>query len=153
MEVPTPKLPSKNSKHIEKHQPRPYCKEDIYMGREIVGYIQMVEYFRKGSIPHLEYHLEPDYRGKGIMSKELPKYLKYRKKWGDNRMLAIVDTNNAASKRLLEANGFIYVTNIGGKESYIIDLTYDKKDIEFATNVAAWHSEKNRIMRERYGRK
>ena len=152
MHVPTPELPSRNSKYIEKLTPKPYCRTDIYEGHKKIGYIQMVNYFRKGSVPHIEYSLDQEFWNKGIMSKELSKYLKYRKKWKDTRMIALVTPDNVASKRLLDKNGFVFVADIGGKQSYIIDLNHTKQDIEFVTNVMAWHAENNRILLERHGK-
>jgi RimJ/RimL family protein N-acetyltransferase len=65
-------------------------------------------------------------------------------------MVAITDIDNIASQKLLEKNGFVFVTIIANKKSYIIDLRYTKKDIEFATNVMAWHEEQRRIFEEKH---
>jgi len=152
MDVPMPELPSRNSKYIEKQNPKPFYTHEIKEGREVIGYLQLVEYFRKGSIPHLEYKLNEECWNKGVMSKELPKYLKMIARDGYNKMLALVTPDNVASKRLLDKNGFVFVADIGGKQSYIIDLNHTKQDIEFVTNVMAWHAENNRILLERHGK-
>lgn len=150
MDVPVPVRPSNNSKYLERHQYKPWAIVKIKRNHKEIGYIQLVDYFRKGSIPHLEYYLDKDFRKQGIMSKELPKYLKDNARYGLNRMVAITDIDNIASQKLLEKNGFVFVTDIANKKSYVVDLRYTKKDIEFATNVMAWHQEQKRLFDERY---
>lgn len=149
MEVPTPKLPSMNSKYLEKHRAKVFFKHEIKDKRCVIGSLQLVDYFRKGAIPHLEYELDEECRSKGIMSKELPKYLKLLAKYDYNKLIALVDVGNAPSEKLLINNGFIYVITIGGKKSYVIDLRHPRKDIEFVTNVMAWHAENKRKAEER----
>lgn len=57
-------------------------KKVIYDGREEAGFINLVSYTTKVfPLPHLEFYLKPEFRKRGIMSKELPKYLKYLNKY------------------------------------------------------------------------
>jgi len=70
-----------------------------------VGKIQLV-YYNKNKIPHLEYEIDDNYRSKGIMSKELKKYLSRLREEGIERFIAIVEKDNLASVKLLEDNYF-----------------------------------------------
>ena len=102
--------------------PKVHNRQPILFKREKVGYIQLVSYMTGGATPHIEFAIDEPYRNKGIMTKELPKYLKYLKKWGHYQLIAIVKCDNQASLNLLESNGFFKVADIKDKVSYIIDL-------------------------------
>lgn len=94
-----------------------------------IGRINLVSYYKsKNDISHLEFELNEEWRNQGIMSKELPKYLKYCKKYGHNRLIALVKENNLASIKLLEKNGFLKFKKIGDIIFYIIhlDIRYSK---------------------------
>jgi len=82
-----------------------------------IGKIQLVDYTHdrasskiRRTIPHIEYEINEDFRNRGIMSKELPKYLKWLQKYDYNELIAVVKNNNefaAYSQRLLLKNGFV----------------------------------------------
>ena len=123
-----------------RHKPRVWMKHDIKLKRDEVGYIQLVDYeLGKKCIPQIEYHLEEDYRNQGIMSKELPKYLKkcksFHKRYGQyghprNRMVAIVEKGNTPSVKLLERNGFFKIKDFDNHHSYIAQLDLNVDIIE-----------------------
>lgn len=113
-------------------KPKIWRKKDIATTRkwEKIGYIQLVSYMRGDSIPHIEYEINKEFRNQGIMSEELPKYLKECKKWEFNQLVALVECSNIASVRLLEKNGFVKVKEIEGFASYIVDLRLHVKEME-----------------------
>lgn len=106
-----------------RHLPKVWMKHHIVTkGREGVGYIQLVDYMCGKSVPHIEYALDVEYQQRGIMSYELPKYLKMCKKREIYQMMALVRKNNAASIRILEKNGFVKIKDIDNTTSYLIDI-------------------------------
>jgi GNAT superfamily N-acetyltransferase len=118
------------------------AKPKIFLEREItniyskpkrqwqdIGRIYLIDYCTsKDSISHIEFELNEEWRNQGIMSKELPKYLKFCKKYGHNRLIALVKEGNIASIKLLEKNGFLKFRKIDDTISYIIhlDIRYSK---------------------------
>jgi len=125
-----------------RHKPRVWMKHDIKIKREVIGYLQLVDYtLGKDPIPQIEYHLNEPYRNQGIMSKELPKYLKLckarHKKYGDecksNRLVAIVENDNPMSMKLLERNGFVKVKDFDNHISYMAHLDLDIELVEKMT--------------------
>ena len=123
----------------ERHKPRIHHKHDLHFKNNKIGYLQLVDYMCGKMTPHIEYHLEPEYRNKGIMTKELPKYLKQLKKWKQYRLIALTDEDNIASIKLLEKNGFIFCKQLETKSSYICDLLRDKNEIEIAMKAALYY--------------
>lgn len=127
-----------------RHKPKVWMKNDIMQKRDKIGYIQLVNYeLGKYPIPQIEYHLNKDYRNQGIMSRELPKYLKkcksYHKRYGQyehpcNRMVAIVEKENIASIKLLDKNGFFKIKDFDNHYSYIAQLDLNIKFVEQMTN-------------------
>ncbi len=98
---------------------------DLYLkSGEYVGYIRLVIYKDKGAEhPQLEYEIEEKYRNQGIMSQELPKYLKYVLDKGEEIIIALCRNNNATSRKLLEKNGFF---NTGKIKNLIIFILVKK---------------------------
>lgn len=93
---------------------------------EDVGYIRLVIYEagpQSLEHPQLEYEIEEKYRNRGIMSQELPKYLKYVFENGEKIIVALCREDNLTSKRLLEKNGFF---NTGKIEDKIIFVLFHK---------------------------
>lgn len=74
----------------------------IIEGKE-VGYIQILSY--SGPHSQIEYYLDDEYHNKGIMTKELGKYLEMIKSHF-KMVLAVVKEDNLASIRVLLKNGF-----------------------------------------------
>lgn len=102
---------------------RIFCKEIIKdKNRKEIGVINLVNYLTGESIPHLEFRISEQFRNQGIMTKELPKYLKLCKKYGFNRMIANVKQDNLYSIKLLEKNNFFKVTSFKDLFIYAIDL-------------------------------
>jgi RimJ/RimL family protein N-acetyltransferase len=91
-----------------------------------VGFIRLVIY-KTGPMaldyPQLEYEIEEKYRNQGIMSQELPKYLKYVFENREEVIVALCKEDNFVSKKLLEKNGFF---NTGKIEDKIIFLLFKK---------------------------
>lgn len=142
-----------------RHKPRVWMKHDIKVKHNKIGYIQLVDYtLGKNPIPQIEYHLDEPYRNQGIMSKELPKYLKkcksYHKAYGHyehstNRMVAIVENGNEASIKLLERNGFFKIKDFDSHTSYIAQLDLDVELVERMVNYFHQYREEIRECRER----
>ena len=86
-----------------------------------VGRINLVKYSGQ-TIPHIEFEIDEALRCKGIMSKELPKYLKKCKDFGALRLLAMVKHDNIASAKLLEKNNFIKLATLETTYAYVLAL-------------------------------
>jgi len=82
--------------------------------RKQIGRINMVSNLSGDSIPHVEYDLDPSHQGKGIMTRELGKYLKTCKKNGYNKLMAVIEKDNIASARVCEKSGFIKISEKNG---------------------------------------
>jgi len=105
----------------------------IINGKE-VGYIQLAHYhYAEKATPHIEYKLDNEYWGKGIMTKELTEYLVSIKD-ACPKLMAIVERKNLASKRVLEKCGFVFTTKMGSYDVFVNDLQAN--------------SEKRKIMKE-----
>lgn len=126
-----------------RHKPRVWMKHEIKRNNKEIGYLQLVDYMLgKNPVPHIEYHVNEEYRNHGVMTKELPKYLKLckkrYKKYGDdggtNRLIAIVENDNDISKKLLSANGFFKIKDFDNHSSYIAYLDLNIGDVEKMTN-------------------
>lgn len=93
-------------------------------GKE-VGHIQLVG----RDIAQIEYYLDEEHRNKGIMTRELRKYLDEIK---DDfpKIIAIVEEKNIASQKVLEKCEFILMTTSGNYFVYVNDLQADKRQKE-----------------------
>lgn len=122
----------------DRSQPKIFLKHEIFSDkykRNKIGRINLVKYLTGEAIPHIEYKINEDQRGKGIMSRELPKYLKLCKKYDFNRLIANVMPDNIASIKILERNGFIkFATMEEGSLIYISDLN-------LADNIRVFHKQ------------
>lgn len=87
--------------------------------KKIIGRINMITYSNSSEIPHVEYDLDDEYHNQGIMTKELIKYLEEYTKKGFNKLLAVVEEENNASKRVLEKAGFIKFEKIRKYQTYL----------------------------------
>ena len=76
-------------------------------GDKVIGHIQLVGY----DVPQVEYDLDEAYWNKGIMTRELKKYLKTLKLRG---VSAIIEKDNLASARVLTKCGFVELSKIKG---------------------------------------
>jgi predicted acetyltransferase len=75
---------------------------------EIVGVIRIRHYLtpwleQEGG--HIGYEIRPSYRGKGYGKRQLQLALEKLREWGWSKVLITCDENNAASARVIEANG------------------------------------------------
>lgn len=103
---------------IGRHKP-------IKLNGEEVGYIQLVEH----SIAQIEYYLDEEYCNKGIMTRELKKYLNDIKD-SFPKIIALVEKENIASQKVLEKCEFILMTTSGNYFVYVNDLQADKRTKE-----------------------
>lgn len=90
-----------------------------------IGRINLVKY-NNFSINHIEYDLDEKHRNKGIMSKELSKYIKAMRKEGIHKFFAVIERDNEASIKLVEKNKFIRFSI--SEDFYYYLATYDLID-------------------------
>jgi RimJ/RimL family protein N-acetyltransferase len=102
-------------------KPRIFCKYEIKTKHESIGIIKLVKY-HKSSLPHIEFSVDDDFQNMGVMSQELPKYLKKINQQGIFRAMAIVEKDNKASMRVLEKSGFIKFADLTETFAYIIAM-------------------------------
>lgn len=90
----------------------------IYAFGERCGYLQTIrtEGFKAVEI---EYFLDENQRGKGIMTVYLPVYLQQLEREGIKNVTAHVKETNYASKKLLKRNGFIKFSQYGNIEIFL----------------------------------
>jgi RimJ/RimL family protein N-acetyltransferase len=109
----------------------------IIISDKEVGYIQLAHYhYTEKATPHIEYKLDNEYWGKGIMTRELTEYLASIK-GKFPKLMAMVDQKNLASKRVLDKCGFIFMSKMGDYDVFVNDLQAN--------------SEKRKIMKELVG--
>lgn len=95
-----------------------------------IGRFILVIYFGREKLPHLEFEIFDEfkqYRNRGIVSREIVKYLKACKENRYNKLIALVKKDNLASMRILEKNNFIRFSQINDNISFIINLDCTKK--------------------------
>lgn len=100
-------------------QPRIFNLNELRIGKKVIGYIKLVKHQRNG-LPHLEYSLIEEYWNQGIMSIELPKYLKKCFRLEIPRLIAVVKQDNEASIKLLEKNAFIKIATFDDTFGYVL---------------------------------
>ena len=85
---------------------------------ERCGYLQTIR--TKGfEAVEIEYFLDENQRGKGIMTIHLPEYLQQLEREGIKNVTAHVKETNYASKKLLKRNGFIKFSQYGNIEIFL----------------------------------
>ena len=90
----------------------------IYAFGERCGYLQTIR--TKGfKAVEIEYFLDENQRGKGIMTAYLPVYLQQLEREGIKNITAHVKKTNYASKKLLKRNGFIKFSQYGNIEIFL----------------------------------
>ena len=100
-------------------QPRIFNVNELRIGKKVIGYLRLIKQQRNG-LPHLEYSLIEEYWNQGIMSIELPKYLKKCKRLDIPRLVALVKKDNEASIKLLEKSCFIKITTFDDAFGYVL---------------------------------
>lgn len=136
----------------QRAKPKIWMKHIIKNKHDEIGYIQLVSYYTRDATPHLEYEINEEFRGQGIMTRELPKYLKRCKKYEWNQLVAVVESDNLISQKLLEKNGFLKLLSKNDYISYIIDLNINRKDIQRILDNMRATQLYNQKMKEMYGR-
>lgn len=126
-----------------RHNTKVSNKRSIKQGKHEIGYLQLVSYFTAGSLPHIEFWIEEAHRNKGIMTNELKKYLKYCKKWGHTRLIAIIKEGNEPSKKLIKKNGFIELARFDDKISYVLDMNLTPEFMQVIMNAMDKRLESN----------
>ena len=109
--------------------PRIFNVNELRIGNKVIGYIRLIKQQRNG-LPHLEYSLIEEYWNQGVMSIELPKYLKKCKKLDIPRLIALVKKDNEASIKLLEKSCFIKIATFDDAFGYVLaqDLMVEIKE-------------------------
>ena len=74
----------------------------------ILGRINLVDIDKSQNLGHVGYRVGKVYTGKGIASKALKILIKTMSKQGIKQLLAKTTTNNIASQKVLEKNGFMH---------------------------------------------
>ena len=92
---------------------------ELRIGKKVIGYLRLTKQQRNG-LPHLEYSLIEEYWDQGIMSIELPKYLKKCKRLDIPRLVALVKKDNKASIKLLEKSCFIKIATFDDAFGYVL---------------------------------
>lgn len=117
----------------DRAQPKIWLRKEINNPknkREIIGQIMCVSYLTGTSSSHLEFEISnKNFRKRGIMSLEVKKYLKYLKKCGVGKLLAVVKIDNIASIKILEENNFIKISKVRNNFWYVIDLTFTRQEV------------------------
>ncbi|GGM19098.1 N-acetyltransferase [Paraliobacillus quinghaiensis] len=75
----------------------------------ILGRMNLVDIEKSRGIGHIGYRVAEEYTGKGVANKAINLLLEHTEKLGINRILAKTTTNNIASQKILEKNGFKYI--------------------------------------------
>lgn len=109
------------SQHILLSEPEIAFSHVIKDGILPIGEIALKLHWEGQVFPSLEYAIDEPYRGKGIMSSLLPTFLLACANQGFNKLIAFVEEDNYASKRLIEKNDFVFCTNKGNVLSYVRD--------------------------------
>jgi RimJ/RimL family protein N-acetyltransferase len=82
------------------------------------GYLQTIR--TKGhKAVEIEYFLDENQRGKGIMTAYLPEYLQQLEREGIKNVTAHVKETNYVSKKLLKRNGFNKISQFGNIEIFL----------------------------------
>jgi RimJ/RimL family protein N-acetyltransferase len=116
-----------------------------------IGRFILVNYFGREQLPHLEFEIFEEfkeYRNRGIVSKEIVKYLKLCKKWGHNRLTAIVKDDNFASIRILEKTNFIRINQFKENVCFVIDLEFTKEKLMAMQEVIYEREKFNNQLKE-----
>ena len=103
-------------------------QQDLYHNDNYVGFIGLVD---KGKYLSLEYQIDEKYRGKGIMRKQLPLFLK---KYKNLLIMATVEDNiefAIASKSLLLNNGFVFIKKLPTKTNGTASLYSNRNFLTF----------------------
>jgi predicted acetyltransferase len=90
----------------------------IFYNNIDAGYIKLVSYYNS-LLPHLEFEIKEEYRQKGLTTQHLPIYLQQLKEKNITSLIALVKKDNFVSKKLLEQNNFIELTEINECICYI----------------------------------
>ena len=99
-----------------------------------IGDIRLLTYPNMYKIPYIQYVIDAEYRNQGIMSRELPVFLKACKKHSYHQICAMVQDDNIASIKLLTKNNFVEYTKIRNVTTYLTDLRLDMKTLKELLN-------------------
>jgi RimJ/RimL family protein N-acetyltransferase len=108
-------------------------EKTITQDEKEVGYICILTYPHFHT-PFIQYHVDAEYQNQGIMSRELPIFLKSCKKHSYNQICAMVKDDNIASIRLLEKNNFIPYKSDRNIITYLTDLRFTQQELKKMVN-------------------
>ena len=100
-------------------------EKHLYDNDKPIGYLCVLIY-PNYEIPFLQYEIHPDYRRRGIASREVPIFLQEYQNMGYNQITAMAEEDNIASRKILLKNGFIEFCKIKDIITYIRDFRADK---------------------------
>ena len=103
-------------------------------GKEI-GDIRLLTYPHSDKIPYIQYVIDDEYRNQGIMSRELPIFLKACKRHSYHQILSMAQDDNIASIRLLVKNNFVKYAKIRNIVTYLTDLRLDTQTLKKLLNI------------------
>ena len=92
--------------------------QPIYAFGDQCGYLQTIETEGFKAV-EVEYFLDEEYRGQGIMSSHFPSYLQLLKDRGFTRLIAHVKKGNYVSKKLLKKNKFFKFNELDNVEIFL----------------------------------
>ena len=100
-----------------------------------IGDIRLLTYSNMDKFPFIQYVIYDEYRNQGIMSRELPVFLKACKKHSYHQICAMVQDDNIASIKLLTKNNFVEYKKIRNIVTYLTDLRFDAQQIKKLLNI------------------
>ena len=100
-----------------------------------IGDIRLLTYPHSDKFPYIQYVIDAEYRNQGIMSRELPIFLKACKRHSYHQILAMAQDDNIASIKLLTKNNFVEYTKIRNIITFLTDLRYDTQTLKKLLNT------------------
>ena len=100
-----------------------------------IGDIRLLTYPHSDKFPYIQYEIDAEYRNQGIMSRELPVFLKACKRHSYHQILSMVQDDNIVSIRLLVKNNFLEYKKIRNIITFLTDLRYDTQKLKELLNT------------------
>ena len=100
-----------------------------------IGDIRLLTYPNMDRFPYIQYEVSPEYRNQGIMSRELPIFLKACKKHSYHQICAMVQDDNLPSIKLLTKNNFVEYTKIRNIITFLTDSRCDTQTLKKLLNT------------------
>ena len=100
-----------------------------------IGDIRLLTYPNMYKIPYIQYVIDAEYRNQGIMSRELPMFIKACKRHSYHQICAMAQDDNLPSIKLLTKNNFVEYKKIRNIVTYLTDLRFDAQQIKELLNT------------------